>query len=143
MGFPGYYLNDPSDVVEFPVDARWGSDDEGVRIERRHITHTTDGGRRWTYDQFQRAIFDCRFRVHTNDLQPFIDLDTLVNGDETAFYFLPDVDDISIAFYVKMTDANFSPAPMDTPGTQDGTTDSMWDVTLRMSEEPNGIEVQA
>lgn len=135
----GYYLTTVSGLVSFPVARRYGG--EGNHVERTDLVHETDRGRRWVYAQFDRRIFNLTFRVTEAQLATFTTLDTAVDGQRTAFYFVPDVTVPGTAIYVRK-EKDFKPRELEGKASSAGVATKMFDYMLQLTEEPTGDEVE-
>lgn len=138
MGFPGYYLSDPLEVQAFPVAPRYGS--SPLDIQKTDLVIQTERMRSWIYPQARQAVPKLVFRASALDIEFFRTLDLTVDGQAIPFYFVPDIDDMSGAMYVRK-EPHFRPRELDQPGVVQGVEMAFYDYVLELTEEPDGVEV--
>ncbi len=132
----GYYLTDPGSLVTFPRADRPGSVTRTK--EDTDIIHETEEGILWVYPQIRRGIWELNFRVDEEDLDVFETLHDAVNGIETQFYYVPDVDNVSTAYLVRK-EQGFAPKEVDQQSA-DGVV--YYDYTLKLrGESAAAIEI--
>lgn len=77
-------------------------------------------------------------------MEVFMDLDDAVNGDESAFYFYPNVDNGSPPVsYLVRKQADFDPPSIGTPTNVNGTIVQMYDYVLELTEESTAGQILA
>jgi hypothetical protein len=121
--FPGYYLTNVALRVNLPMVETHDAD---MGEERGDISLETDGGKRYTYNQFKREkrrfTFHC---VSQAQLDAFRTMHTTVQGQTLPFYF---VDSDGVTMYCKKQ-KDFMFRRIKAPGFQ-------YDVVLELTEEP-------
>jgi len=140
MGRPGFYVTDPNAALEFPRGPRYGSAPRDIL--EGDLVIETEAGKRWVYKQFTRDKIVVNMRLTAEQLEFFRELHQTVGGQETEFYFVPDMDDIDTVVLVRK-EPNFEPKELDDPGVVDGEEIALYDYSLTMTQEPDGPEVAA
>lgn len=140
MGLPGYYLSDVLDLNTFPVAERYGG--MSVGWKEYDIVHETERAKKWVYKQASHKTRKLVFILTPAQLDFFDILHQAVGGQETAFYFVPDVDDPDTSIYVRK-EQNFDPKERDEPGMVEGVLTTLYDYTLELEQEPTDDEIGA
>ncbi len=148
MGYPGYYLADssPTEIVTFPVAERPGSSLRGklgpFAKEHTDLSFETEEGVLWIYPQIRRRVFDLIFRVTEYELAIFETLHLAVDGQRIAFYYMPDVDELSpLVSYLVRKEKDFMPQQIDTPTYISNVIVPMYDYHLIMREESDAAQL--
>lgn len=119
MANPGYSLVDasPVEIIEFPRSVRASSSLLGknagpIARERTDLVFETQEGVKWIRSQIRRRKWTLTFRVTLAELEIFATLDLAVDGQATAFYFYPNVDNPSEVYLVRKA-KDFDPPAVD------------------------------
>lgn len=104
--------------------------------DRQQLVHETERGVRYVRHQWVREMRDYAFRVDVDDLAAFSTLDKAVEGMETPFTFVPDVDGEEVLYCRKESDYR----PMEIP---ELSVVDWYDYILSLSSEVTGTEVDA
>lgn len=147
----GWYptTDSPPNVVEFPKAERFESTANsrglsGLTQRRRtRIKHETEEGAYWVYPQSNRRHWRLVFRCTEPEMDVFRDLDDAVNGDEDAFYFVPDVDASPQVAYLVRKQQDFDTPPVGTPTYISGEIVQIYDYVLEMLEESEAGQILA
>jgi len=102
---------------------------------RRVINHETERGMRYNYHLFKREVRDYTWRVNESELAAFDLLDRLTQGEIYPLTFIPDVDDPETLYCRKL--GEYRPQELADP-----TSAPIYDVTLSLSEESRGEDLQ-
>lgn len=138
----GYYISDPGSAIEFPIRELYGS--EPYSIEESDIELTTDRGVIHIYKKFRRYNFVLRFRGTWAEISFFRTLHLAVGGRETPFWFIPDMANPSVAYYVRK-ETSFFPKELTDPvsdGT-DGGAEALYDYDFILTGVPAPGSVSA
>ncbi len=119
---------------------RYGS--ATLDIERGELSYETDRGKHWNYVQYTRKIPRLDFRVTLAQLAIFQTLDTAVNGDEIAFYYVPNVAVPTTAIYVRK-EKGFAPKEYGGGVSVSGSITQLYDYSLQLTQEPTAAEILA
>lgn len=126
---PSYYLTTPSAAVQLPKIEMHEAD---LGEERGDISFETDGGKRYTYNQFKREKKRLTFRNLTAaQLAIFRTMHTAVGGQTTAFFFI-DSDGTTI-YCKKQKDFLFRRLR----------SNNTYEVVLELTEEPSDASIGA
>lgn len=138
----GYYTNaSPPVLIAFPKARRYGGDELG--IERGAIELETDRGKRWVYNLFERRVLQLDFRITLAQLAVFQTLDSVMVGNATAFYFVPDVSAPSVGNVYVRKEKDFKPKEHQQGVLVSGAAAKLFDYSLILTQEPTAAAVLA
>lgn len=140
----GFFLTDPDEALAFPKAESVGS--LPIQNYEGDLVLKTEHGKTWVYKQFRGLQWTLQFRLTETQLQFFRDLHDLVQGQETPFYFVEDIEaegsaGTLVAYYVRK-EAEFRPTNEQIgidPETGEETL--FYDYTLELTQEPTDDEI--
>jgi hypothetical protein len=134
MGAPGFYLSDPLDIAEFPIAPLYGGE---TSIIESDIIKRALGGQEWVQRKYARREWMLTFRCTRTQLQFFRDLHETLGGQETPFYWIPDIDDFESAddAFLVTKEQDFDPVELEQMTTGDSGEEEVFDYTMKLSLE--------
>lgn len=109
MANPGYYESDPGDLIVLPVQARYESLLRTIR--QSGVYQETIRGESTGHTFLTRRELNPVFHLSVDELDAYQAVyDAFSNT--TAFYYVPDSDDLDGAIWVKLIEADFTPTKL-------------------------------
>lgn len=135
----GYYVTVSSPVVVIALpNARPDSDLYGD--QEHDLAHETEHGLKWVYKQSSRRVRRLSFLLTVAQLAILQTLHDAVDGQRTAFYFVPDTDSPHTVILVRK-EQDFRPRAHRELALVNGAPTQLYDYVLELTEEPTAAAV--
>lgn len=133
----GYYLSDPDDLVTLPPAL---PDSDLYGYQEHDLAHETEHGVKWVYKQSRHRIRRLVFQLTVAQLAILETLHLAVEGQRTAFYFVPDVVSPLTVILVKK-EQDFRPKAQRQLVIVNGVRTQLYDYVLELTEEVTAASV--
>lgn len=140
MARPGWYILDPGDLVVLPVQARNESPLRAIR--QTGVYQETIRGESTNHPILFRRDLRPIFHVSVDQLDDYQALYDAVEGNTTAFYYVPDSAVLAGAIWVKLVNPDLDPTKLP-KGSYGGVLKERYEIILEMIEQKAPVEILA
>lgn len=138
MARPGWYITIPASIVVLPVQARNESVLRG--IEQTGVYNETIRGESRNHPILYRRPLRPIFHVSVDQLDDYQALYEAVDGNTTAFYYVPDSAVIGTVIWVKLVNPNLEPTKLP-KGSYSGVLKERYEIILDMIQQLAPVEI--